>query len=183
MDNQDTEARHWLGHETWPLAEEEAQFPWLVDSSGTLRHLFLNTSRCNQPFVSLVVVEKILNAPSIGAEAWLTSDGRAYLVRLADEAEIDPDGDLNADKHKAGMIWQGTCVHDVYPPRWVEKLPQRGPSEIGTQPLAYDEPRKALSLAINVKFSLLAVGTSRYATYDCKSPFLGLIHRRIQRHR
>ncbi|EGO02717.1 hypothetical protein SERLA73DRAFT_119756 [Serpula lacrymans var. lacrymans S7.3] len=82
-----------IEEETWTVCERE--FPWLVDSS--------------------VTVTKISHLAT-GLETWVTSDGRAYFVRLHDSIQFK-DGPL------------------------------------------YVEPRRATTVAVNEKFSLIAIGT------------------------
>lgn len=59
-----------------------------------------------------------------------------------------------------GSNWHGTCVHDFPTPRWVQKQRRIDPSE----PLhernrrAYVEPKQAVCVALNSRFSLIAVG-------------------------
>lgn len=56
--------------------------------------------------------------------------------------------------------WHGTCVHNFDTPRWVQKQRKLDPDE----PLherdrrLYVEPRTAVVVAVNGKFSLLAIG-------------------------
>ncbi|KAH9081828.1 RIC1-domain-containing protein [Lactarius deliciosus] len=44
----------------------------------------------------------------------------------------------------------GTCVHDVQVPKWVQKRKQVYPGE---------DPRRAVKVAVNMRFSLIAIGT------------------------
>lgn len=53
--------------------------------------------------------------------------------------------------------WEGTCVHDFETPRWVQKQKQVDPED--SRERAYHEPRRAVTIAVNGKFSLIAVGT------------------------
>ena len=59
----------------------------------------------------------------------------------------------NANTHM--QHWQGTCIHDVEPPRWVQKRRMVRPDE---PQYDYDEPQTATAVAINTKFSVYAVG-------------------------
>ncbi|KAJ3897394.1 hypothetical protein F5879DRAFT_996122 [Lentinula edodes] len=52
-------------------------------------------------------------------------------------------------------MWMGTCIHHFETPRWVQKQRRVEPEEHGS---VYFEPRRAVRLAINAKFSLIAVG-------------------------
>ena len=59
--------------------------------------------------------------------------------------------------------WLGTCVHDVQVPKWVQKRKQVYPSEgedVGTDD--YEQPRRAVKVAVNMRFSLIAIGTHWY---------------------
>ena len=53
---------------------------------------------------------------------------------------------------------QGSCVHDVQVPKWVQKRKQVHPDE-RTSEDDYEQPRRAVKVVVNMKFSLVAVGT------------------------
>ncbi|KAL7285751.1 hypothetical protein ACG7TL_000860 [Trametes sanguinea] len=139
-------------YDTWEVNEEE--LPWLVDPDGF--------------------------------ETWITSDGRAYLVQLYQEQNLGPSpsevsagDDERAQQfkelsHQLGQLphsrqssdsmssvrplsWHGTCIHHVDPPRWVQKRKQVDPGDIARY--TYTEPRRAMMIALNPKFSMLAIGT------------------------
>lgn len=152
-----TARRSLIGHDTWILNDHE--LPWLLDSD--------------------VTVTKILHSIS-GAETWITSDGRAYFVRLQesrysenvselDEGETDKSSTLNlangtsrSSTDSSGSqpyyYWEGTCVHNFEVPRWVQK--QRSTNDnSGRSSSSYIEPRRAVAIAVNTRFSLIAVGT------------------------
>ena len=57
--------------------------------------------------------------------------------------------------------WQGSCVHDVQVPKWVQKRKQVLLDE-GTGTVDYEQPRRAVKVVVNMKFSLIAVGTQWY---------------------
>jgi hypothetical protein len=52
-------------------------------------------------------------------------------------------------------------VHDVQVPKWVQKRKQVHPDE-GTGTVDYEQPRRAAKVVVNMKFSLIAVGTQWY---------------------
>ncbi|KAK1232383.1 WD40 repeat protein [Marasmius sp. AFHP31] len=143
-DSEDAHPRRLFSkYDNWVLNEQE--FEWLIDSE--------------------VVVTKLGVSKSTGVETWITSDGRAYIVHLAENEDSErPEparfADEQEDLEDAGSTWQGTCIHDFETPRWVQKQRRIDPDE----PLhernrpVYVEPRKAVSIAINGKFSLIAVG-------------------------
>ena len=54
--------------------------------------------------------------------------------------------------------WQGSCIHDVQVPKWVQKRKQVHPDE-ETDTDHYEQPRRAVKVVVNMKFSLVAVGT------------------------
>ncbi|KAH8120516.1 RIC1-domain-containing protein [Phellopilus nigrolimitatus] len=138
------------GHDTWIINDYE--LPWLVNPNVTVAHLAYSRTT--------------------SVETWITSDGRAYFVQLS-EAEMSQEGS-SSELSSAGegrhnqerdhssegtnMQWQGICIHDVEAPRWVQKqkAPARGDSD---NEFDYIEPRKAVCIAINSKFSVLATGT------------------------
>ncbi|KAI6031985.1 RIC1-domain-containing protein [Pisolithus microcarpus] len=142
--------KSFAGCNTWILNEEEV--PWLVD-----------------PDVTVTEIQQ----PAAGVETWITSDGRVYVVRLQESKNSDSTSDegdavgfgetsslqegYSSSRPEHQHHWQGTCVHHYEVPRWVQKSRQveRGDSE---RP-AYVEPRRATRVAVNVKFSLIAVGT------------------------
>ncbi len=59
--------------------------------------------------------------------------------------------------HLRPLQWHGTCIHHVEPPRWVQKRKQVDPGDAAAY--TYDEPRRAMVIALNPKFSMLAIGT------------------------
>ncbi|KAL1713253.1 RIC1-domain-containing protein [Schizophyllum commune] len=142
-----------IGYETWVFNEEE--FEWFVEHD--------------------VTVSKIIYSRTTGVETWITSDGRVYFVGLHETApessvsEFTQSDDQERTAHKfmsdafpdgPKLGWQGTCVHDFEPPRWVQKRRRIEPGE--TPPpgwVPYEEPRRAVSVAVNGKFSLVAIGT------------------------
>ncbi|KAF8139997.1 RIC1-domain-containing protein [Boletus edulis] len=148
-----------FGYDTWILNDHE--LPWLVDSD--------------------VTVKKILYSIS-GVETWITSDGRAYFVRLEENSQTeetgkgepddgDPEGDgsettenkifpLNGlgslqNEHR----WRGTCIHSFEVPRWVQKSRHIESDGSSTGASTYEEPRRAVEVAVNARFSLVAIGT------------------------
>ncbi|KAJ7071458.1 RIC1-domain-containing protein [Mycena amicta] len=89
--------------------------------------------------------------------------------------------------------WQGTCIHDFETPRWVQKSRRIEPELQDEESLedesfppsdrdsastngkgkgraVYDEPRRAVSVAINGKFSLVAVGMANGAVQFSSFP-------------
>lgn len=54
-------------------------------------------------------------------------------------------------------LWQGTCIHDFKTPKWVQKRRANEADGFDT----YDEPRRAMVIAMNTKFSVVAIGTQR----------------------
>ncbi len=107
-------------------------------------------------------------------ETWIASDGRAYVVYLNESEEPleEPNtSDPDLPEHDFGMqvpqshladgqhsAWMGTCIHDFEIPRWVQKQKRVDPRE--DKPV-YFEPKRAVQLAVNAKFSLIAVGLLR----------------------
>jgi RAB6A-GEF complex partner protein 1 len=55
-------------------------------------------------------------------------------------------------------------VHDVQVPKWVQKRKQVHPDE-GTGTVDYEQPRRAAKVVVNMKFSLIAVGTQWYVNF------------------
>ncbi len=56
------------------------------------------------------------------------------------------------------LRWHGTCIHDFKTPRWVQKQRQVD-SDQNDAVRIYDEPKRATAVAVNNKFSLIAIGT------------------------
>ncbi|KAI0706047.1 RIC1-domain-containing protein [Cytidiella melzeri] len=135
-------------YDTWLLNEET--FPWLMDSN--------------------IVTDRISYSKSTGTETWLTSDGRAYLVQLHEPINYDTysqdtdftsengEGKQDSDRQETGLTWHGTCIHNVEPPKWVQKRRLVRPDDPDADQHYYDEPRRAVAVAINAKFSLAAIG-------------------------
>lgn len=133
------------GFDSWALEDYDA-FSWLVESD--------------------VAVEKILFSRTTGVEAWITTDGRVYLVRLE---ERDDDWTQKGESQRSldtrqpqgkemRLAWHGTCVHDFETPKWVQKQKRIDPNDASADRRQYEEPKKAISIAVNGKFSLIAVG-------------------------
>lgn len=144
------------GYNTWALNDQD--FVWLIDTD--------------------VSVSQILHSRAMGIEAWITSDGRAYFVRLhefdgsemgtSEDAEDGSQQDHKSRRHsfdtsassQSRSGWRGTCVHDFETPRWVQKQRRIDPDElIHEHNRVYEEPRRAVAIAINGTFSLIAIGT------------------------
>ncbi|KAG9314607.1 RIC1-domain-containing protein [Chiua virens] len=157
-DENDLSRRSLLGYDTWVLNDHE--LPWLVDSD--------------------VTITKILHSTS-GVETWITSDGRAYFVRLRESSETDDPasdqddeelgngGAKNEGREDRGFSldsssqnehhWQGTCIHNFEIPRWVQKSRLIESNGSNTGGPVYEESRRAVEVAVNARFSLVAVGT------------------------
>jgi len=77
--------------------------------------------------------------------------------------------DLSLDDLQSQSIfrWHGTCIHDFETPKWVQKRRRRDPEDEQDTSFVYDEPRRAVAVAINGKFSLTAVGTYRQVNRLC----------------
>ncbi|KAF9523584.1 RIC1-domain-containing protein [Crepidotus variabilis] len=185
-------------YNTWVFNEHETEFNWLVD-----------------PDVS---VTQIVSSKTLNGEAWITSDGRAYLVSLQGDLEADMPSEEDApfsepntpakfesSPYHIQQQWLGTCIHDFQTPKWVQKQRQVEPSSPTSssfntassslagstvnssaqslassttslsslapkQPRVYIEPRRATSIALNPKFSLVAVGTFSGALHFTNLP-------------
>ncbi|TRM65979.1 RIC1-domain-containing protein [Schizophyllum amplum] len=153
LDEDAGDRRIQIGYETWVFKEND--FEWFVDPD--------------------VTVSKIIYSRTTGVETWITSDGRVYFVGLHETApessvseftQDDEHGQIHhafpTDESSEGpkLGWQGTCVHDFEAPRWVQKRRRIEPGEMpppGWVP--YEEPRRAVAVAVNGKFSLVAIGT------------------------
>lgn len=103
-----------------------------------------------------VSVEISLSQPSY-------AEGILYFKQpQADGSEGNEDKDFSSDDPGALQNehrWQGTCIHNFEVPRWVQKsrhIDSDGPSSGGP---VYNEPRRAIEVAVNARFSLVAVGT------------------------
>ncbi|THH21002.1 hypothetical protein EW146_g469 [Bondarzewia mesenterica] len=152
------------GYDSWVL--NEADFPWLEDPD--------------------VMVCSIFWFRGSDVESWITSDGRAYFVQLSESAYSDtntsnPDvvgddaGQYSTTSDRKGKSrahtslesitsqpssqWHGTCIHDVEVPRWIQKRRQVDPQDSEANAHEYNQPRRAVIVAVNSRFSLIAVGT------------------------
>ncbi|KAK0465224.1 RIC1-domain-containing protein [Desarmillaria tabescens] len=128
-------------YDTWIFNDHE--FEWFVEPDWHLVHARVE-----------VTVAHI--------STWITSDGRAYFVQLheSESEEESSTSEQVEDEKPNGSNWHGTCVHDFPTPRWVQKQRRIDPNE----PLhernrrAYVEPKQAVCVALNSRFSLIAVG-------------------------
>ncbi|OBZ79139.1 Guanine nucleotide exchange factor subunit ric1 [Grifola frondosa] len=133
--------KSWGGYDTWVLNDRE--LPWLVDAD--------------------VTITQMSHARATGVETWITSDGRhtwysSTKTRICRPANQTPRGSSDSSSSQPQLQWQGTCIHNVDPPRWVQKRRQIEPDEEGDS-FTYAEPRRAMVVAINAKFSIIAIGT------------------------
>ncbi|PPQ63714.1 hypothetical protein CVT24_004294 [Panaeolus cyanescens] len=134
-------------YDTWIL--NDIDFAWLVESD--------------------VYVQQIVHSRTMSGETWITSDGRAYVVGLGnvqqDERTSEDhdfvEGMREETSNGPHLLWQGTCIHDFRTPKWVQKqrmvVPDDDdlPSDIVK---AYNEPKRCVRVAMNTKFSLVAIG-------------------------
>lgn len=70
----------------------------------------------------------------------------------------------DSSRSRRYLQWRGTCIHSIDTPRWVQKRRRRDPDDPDAGEFAYTEPRRAMVVAINTKFSLIAIGTYGYAS-------------------
>ncbi|PPQ67413.1 hypothetical protein CVT25_005992 [Psilocybe cyanescens] len=131
-----------LSYNTWLL--NDLDFSWLVEHD--------------------VHVTEIMHTKAMDGELWITSDGRAYFVGLHDvEGVVETslnEHENNKDRQQLPIQrhWHGTCVHDFKTPKWIQKR-RRVEPEDDEPTLKYDEPKRATKMAVNSKFSLIAIGT------------------------
>ena len=69
-----------LGHDTWIL--NDIEMPWLVNPNGTIR--FFDCDSNTDYFGPPVTVTRMSYSRAAKVETWITSDGRAYFVQLAE---------------------------------------------------------------------------------------------------
>lgn len=112
-------------------------------------------------------------------EAWVTSDGRAYFaqLQLSEDGEVslppsmsdvDQEGEMGVQSQnqkntpssssQQALHWLGTLIHDISAPRRMQKQRMRY-SASGEEMPGYETLRQAVSVAVNTKFSVVAVGT------------------------
>lgn len=135
---------------------------------------------------AVVSVSHISYSRTAGVETWITSDGRVYFVQLREPEDTDSNSDQD-DRYEPvhvsddpsrmqpavpnGSAWYGTCLHDFPTPRWIQKQRRVDPD----QPLheanrrMYDEPKRAVQVALNSRFSVFAVGMIGLVFF-CKQP-------------
>ena len=79
-------------------------------------------------------------------------------------------------KSRPNSQWLGTCVHDVQVPKWVQKRKQVYPGE-GEDVITddYEQPRRAVKVAVNMRFSLIAIGTHWYVDAGAGLSATGLL--------
>jgi len=114
----------------------------------------------------LVFVADISFSRISGVEVWITSDGRVYSVALDESADGEtPRPGKSWDTPQS--LWKGTCIHDFVTPRWVQKQRVVDPDEPLHQRSrrVYVEPKRAVCVAVNGKFTLVAVGMLGYEPY------------------
>ncbi|KAJ7293159.1 RIC1-domain-containing protein [Mycena rebaudengoi] len=180
----DGEPKAQLGtHETWVFNDHD--FDFFVDSDVTTAKILYSratgvetwiTSDGRAYFVGL-------NESKTTAGSEYATDGS----RSPSDSRHKQSSSLDSTSSRPERsTWQGTCIHDFETPRWVQKSrrietledtddadPDAEPSDHsdGEESIKgkgkrkgkerapfYDEPRRAVTVAINGKFSLVAVG-------------------------
>ncbi|KAF7367259.1 RIC1 domain-containing protein [Mycena sanguinolenta] len=121
------------------------------------------------------------------------SDDGSGSPKTARQHHQSPSTDSTGSTKRPKSTWQGTCIHDFETPRWVQKSrrvdPQPDGADADTEDevyptpsqssdslasasassgkgkarAVYNEPRRAVAVAINGKFSLVAVGMANGA--------------------
>ncbi|KIY65901.1 RIC1-domain-containing protein [Cylindrobasidium torrendii FP15055 ss-10] len=148
-DDENSESR-FGNYETWVFNDND--FHWFVE-----------------PDVSVTHVSYMRNA---AVETWLTSDGRVYFVQLNEENQSDPeipaeemydveDPSRLLPSMNTPSAWLGTCIHDFPSPRWHQKQRRVDPlSPVDEQPprRTFEEPKRAVKVALNNRFSVFAIG-------------------------
>ena len=66
-------------------------------------------------------------------------------------------------------------MHDVQVPKWVQKRKQVYPGEEDVSTDDYEQPRRAVNVAVNMRFSLIAIGTHWYVDLGVELSATGLI--------
>ncbi|KAJ3885220.1 hypothetical protein GG344DRAFT_82968 [Lentinula edodes] len=180
--------------EAFPLSSVSLQFEGVIRVEGTLVRIhqryseYLGQQPQKKPWGNEDLTKRSMERG--GVESWIASDGRAYIVYLIRNDEPSSE-ELPSDSKNASNInlskndqlqtqkldnprfadgqrnmWMGTCIHHFETPRWVQKQRRVEPEEHGS---VYFEPRRAVRLAINAKFSLIASffirGGIQYTTF------------------
>lgn len=86
-----------------------------------------------------------------------------YNVYMKSPSQEHSRHSTDSNHSQTGPLWQGTCIHNVEPPKWVQKRRMVRPDDPDADQYHYDEPRCAVAVAINTKFSVVAVGMHGYA--------------------
>ncbi|CAA7259964.1 unnamed protein product [Cyclocybe aegerita] len=153
----------------WPLQEEE-------EAEGTRPLADYHTWLLNDLDFSWLVesdvnVTRISYSKSLNGEIWITSDGRAYLVGLQDSAEEESARESSSEHRFSEDVpddgplprqagWNGTCIHDFQAPKWIQKQRRIEPDdEEPDHTRVYRDQNHATWVAVNSKFSLIAIGT------------------------
>jgi len=80
-----------------------------------------------------------------------------FIFFQSSQAHRQPRASFDSSSSQQPSGWQGTCIHNFEIPKWVQKQRRVDPEE--DLPRIYEEPRRALAVAVNGKFSLIAIGT------------------------
>lgn len=127
----------WLGHETWMLNKQS--FSWLEGTGGVCFLAFLLVTDNAKDNLTL---SKVHYLKTNSAEGWITSDGYAYFTRYV---QTQPSTELITEETQAQTdpesdgTWLGSCM---YP----------------TSPDAPDPFDPAVEIALNLRFSVVALG-------------------------
>ncbi|KAF8167806.1 RIC1-domain-containing protein [Crassisporium funariophilum] len=156
----------------WPIGDDEDQVSDTNTAMASYDTWLLNDMDFAWLVESDVFVTQISHIRNMDGETWITSDGRAYLVGLHDEYTTEDNligkpGDSHSQDNvtdsnplNGQLRWHGTCIHNFQTPKWVQKRRHVESDETSDEREGnYQEPRRATCIAVNSKFSLIAIGT------------------------
>lgn len=112
-EEEDGAANKWIGHDTWFLGAN-TDLTWLAAKDGE-KCIRYYGERPLIDFISVNVVQ-IAHSRPMGAELWITSDGRAYFVQLyrVDDDELESTGDLDNGTENAGTTTATNSIGVIF---------------------------------------------------------------------
>jgi len=134
-----TVASDWLGHETWIL--DKQNFPWMQGEEGEPFFQFHLTA--TNSTTGKVNIGKIHHVKNCQSDGWITDDGRAYFVQHRQSSPSPSSPSQSTNKATIEASWSGLCIY---------------PSDQSSVSATHTPLSKALEIAINTAFSVIAVG-------------------------
>ncbi|KDQ54856.1 hypothetical protein JAAARDRAFT_37967 [Jaapia argillacea MUCL 33604] len=160
--------RAYQGPSSWVL--EDQDLPWMVDNDVSIlkilhsRQLGVEIWITSDGRAYFVQLQENINSEGIAPELGVADDEMNENTEIPNSRttvnRMDRKGGSTDDTTFARQFqWHGSCIHSFDVPRWVQKQRRVDQDDNSPYQHPYDEPRRAVAVAVNTVFSLIAIGT------------------------